>query len=111
MMAAGARRLLVLGEARILQPGRVRWLRALLWAIALLALMIVVATAVPLLCARLLPPGADRFAPYATALTAAVFYAIAVRLGERRWPAELAWRARPCSWAWGCCWGRPCSRR
>ncbi|WP_440985272.1 CPBP family intramembrane glutamic endopeptidase [Xanthomonas sontii] len=95
MMAAGARRLLVLGEARILQPGRVRWLRALLWAIALLALMIVVATAVPLLCARLLPPGANRLAPYATALTAAVFYAIAVRLGERRWPAELAWRAAP----------------
>ncbi|WP_254459974.1 CPBP family intramembrane glutamic endopeptidase [Xanthomonas sacchari] len=99
--AAGARRLLELGEACILQPGSLRWLRAVAWAIALLALMVVVATAVPVLCARLLPTGAERVAPYATALTAALFYAVAVRLGERRWPAELAWRAAPSQLALG----------
>ncbi|WP_184449935.1 CPBP family intramembrane glutamic endopeptidase [Xanthomonas sp. 3498] len=99
--ATAGTRLLVLGQARILQPGRVRWLRAVAWAIALLALMVVVATAVPLLCARLLPPGAERIAPYATALTAAILYAVAVRLGERRWPAELAWRAAPSQLALG----------
>ncbi|MCI2261122.1 CPBP family intramembrane glutamic endopeptidase [Xanthomonas indica] len=93
--AAGRTRLLVLGEARILQPGMLRWLRAVAWAIALLALMVVVAVAVPLLCGRLMPPGAGQLAPYATASMAAVLYAVAVRLGERRWPAELAWRAVP----------------
>ncbi|MBB6368818.1 hypothetical protein FHR56_003999 [Xanthomonas sacchari] len=93
--AADRTRLLVLGEARILQPGMLRWLRAVAWAVALLALMVVVAVAVPLLCGRLLPPGAGQLAPYATASMAAILYAVAVRLGERRWPAELAWRAMP----------------
>ncbi|MBO9829797.1 CPBP family intramembrane metalloprotease [Xanthomonas sp. A2111] len=101
LTVAGGARLLVLGEARILQPGMLRWLRALAWAIALLALMIVVATAVPLLCGRFLASGAGPLASFATAVTAAVLYAVAVRLGERRWPAELAWRAAPSQLAVG----------
>lgn len=101
LTAAGDARLLVLGDARILQPGMLRWLRAVAWAIALLALMIVVATAVPLLCGRLLASGAGPCASFATAVTAAILYAVAVRLGERRWPAELAWRAAPSQLAGG----------
>jgi membrane protease YdiL (CAAX protease family) len=100
-------RLVELGDARILRPDRLRWLRAIAWMFALAALMLIVFIAVNSVVIligatihhtsvsdpKLLPP-IYRAAALLLA-TAAVFasYVAAVRLGEARRPSELAPRA------------------
>jgi membrane protease YdiL (CAAX protease family) len=84
-----------LGERRVLHRGRWRWLRATAW-LALLFYLTAAAFGLPLQAAvDRLPPGnpALGLVGILLACTAAVVsYALAVRLGEGRWAAELAIR-------------------
>jgi hypothetical protein len=84
-----------LGERRILHDGPWRWLRAIAWAL-LLFFLTAGAFGLPLQAAvDLLPPNkaALQLAGVLVACAAALgCYAIAVRLGEGRVPAELALR-------------------
>jgi membrane protease YdiL (CAAX protease family) len=84
-----------LGERRVLHPGRWRWLRALTW-LALVFFLTAAAFGLPLQEAvDRLPPGKPALALVGTLLACAaalVCYALAVRLGEDRWAAELAVR-------------------
>jgi hypothetical protein len=95
---------IVLGSRRILQPGRLQWLRAIGWAVLLFALVlapsslsagivyavasVVTGTPIPHLMEE---PGPIHFtAMVAMSLTALVTYAGLVSWGEQRRPAELA---------------------
>ena len=84
-----------LGERGVLHPGRWLWLRALGWFV-LVFFMTAAAFGFPLQAAAdLLPPGdaALQLVGTAVASTAALgCYALAVRLGEGRAPAEVALR-------------------
>ena len=84
-----------LGERRVLHRGRWRWLRALAW-LALMFFLTAAAFGLPLQEAvDRLPPEEPALGLVGTLLacTAALAcYALAVRLGEGRWPAELAVR-------------------
>ena len=82
---------LELGERRILRPGRLRWLRALAWT---LALFFAVPLAYGLTTDALGSALPDRDAPVfwircAGAVVALGAYALLVRLGEDRRPREL----------------------
>jgi uncharacterized protein len=84
-----------LGERRVLHPGRWRWLRAMAWLV-LVFFLTAAAFGLPLQAVvDLLPPEnrAIQFAGLVVACAAALCsYALAVRLGEGRWAAELAVR-------------------
>ncbi len=84
-----------LGERRVLQPGRRRWLRAIGWFVALFFLT-AAALGLPLQAAvDLLPPGnaALGLVGLLVACAAALgCYALGVRLGEGRGARELALR-------------------
>ncbi len=84
-----------LGEHRVLRRGRWRWLRGLAWLL-LLFFLTAAAFGVPAQAAAdRLPPGntSAQLAGLLVACSAAVgCYALAVRLGEGRRPAELALR-------------------
>lgn len=85
---------LELGQRRILHPGRLRWLRALGWAVALFFLAAFSSLPTTEILARLLPQtDVTKFAAsVAGALAALAAYALAVRLGEGRNPSEIALR-------------------
>ncbi|WP_295165747.1 CPBP family intramembrane glutamic endopeptidase [uncultured Brevundimonas sp.] len=85
---------LELGQRRILHPGRLRWLRALGWAVALFFLAAFSSLPTTEILARLLPQTdvAKFAASVAGALAALAAYALAVRLGEGRNPSEIALR-------------------
>lgn len=82
-----------LGARRILKPGRWRWLRALLWMVALFIACIVFFGSAMDALQQAIPKTeiALRFVGQIVllALTLGV-YATLVRLGELRWPSELA---------------------
>jgi membrane protease YdiL (CAAX protease family) len=84
-----------LGEGRVLQRSRWRWLRALAWLV-LLFFLTAASFGLPLQAAvDLLPPGNQALGLVGTLLACAAAlgcYALAVRLGEGRWAAELAVR-------------------
>lgn len=98
---------MIIGSAAILAPGKWRWLRALLWMIALGAALIVAFNGVAAGALWLFtgasdaaarsaaPADAKLFAASAGALAILILYAIAVRFGERRRVAELALRQLP----------------
>ncbi len=93
-----------LGDARILQPGRLRWLRAIGWLACLLVLSVLafnLAADAALRAAAWLageaftgraaaPAGARLVAVLAGSVAMLASYAIAVRLGEARAARELA---------------------
>jgi len=101
--------MVVIGSAGILTPGRLRWLRALLWLAALTVMIVVVYNAVAkaslwlmtLAAGSAIASGAAQPAPYrllaavtgSIALVAA--YWLAVRLGERRRVPELGLQKAP----------------
>jgi membrane protease YdiL (CAAX protease family) len=102
----------ILGNARILAPGRWRWLRALLWAIAIFVLLVLAFVIVvqlgadgllmatghptPALGKPIHGPPAIGFAGFALGSLAALgAYAGLVRLGERRTATELALVSAP----------------
>ena len=101
--------MVVIGSAGILTPGRLRWLRALLWLAALTVMIVVVYNAVAkaslwlmtLAAGSAIASGAAQPAPYrllaavtgSIALVAA--YGLAVRLGERRRVPELDLQEAP----------------
>jgi len=101
--------MVVIGSAGILTPGRLRWLRALLWLAALTVMIVVVYNAVAkaslwlmtLAAGSAIASGAAQPAPYrllaavtgSIALVAA--YGLAVRLGERRRVPELGLQKAP----------------
>jgi len=96
----------VLGNERILAPGRFRWLRALGWLVVLILLVVAAFNLVGELSLRVLPlvtghpfttraaaPQTDKlWGPLAGVAAAVLVYAAAVRLGERRQGTELAVR-------------------
>ena len=101
--------MVVIGSAGILTPGKLRWLRALLWLAALTVMIVVVYNAVAkaslwlmtLAAGSAIASGAAQPAPYrllaavtgSIALVAA--YGLAVRLGERRRVPELGLQKAP----------------
>lgn len=84
-----------LGERRVLHPGRWRRLRATAWLV-LVFFLTAAAFGLPLQAAvDLLPPRNQALVLMGTLLACAAAlagYVLAVRLGEGRWPAELAIR-------------------
>ncbi len=81
-----------LGDRRILQPGPLRWVRALGWMTALFFLIVLTAYPLTDFLERQLPGnGAWPFLVHsAGAIVAILAYAVAVRLAEGRRPTELA---------------------
>lgn len=81
-----------LGDRRILQPGPLRWVRALGWMTALFFLIVLTAYPLTDFLERQLPGnGAWPFLVHsAGAIVAILTYAVAVRLAEGRRPTELA---------------------
>lgn len=101
---------IALGEAGLLKPGKLRWLRALAWLALLTVLCILtfnVAADTTLRVSALMSgqPFVDRaHAPHLARLLAVIvgsvgmlaIYALAVRFGERRTPSEIdLWRLAP----------------
>jgi hypothetical protein len=86
---------LQLGERRVLRPGRSRWLRVIAWFLVLFFLT-AGAFGLPLqVAADQLPPGNEALAFVGILLAciaALACYAVAVRLGEDRWPTEISAR-------------------
>ncbi|MCC8620100.1 CPBP family intramembrane glutamic endopeptidase [Xanthomonas vesicatoria] len=86
---------IALGERNVLQPGRLRWLRAIGWAVLLL---VVVATLAPMAgrgVGSLLPKDSGPLQLVASLVGIAVglaIYVLAVRLAEGRRASELALR-------------------
>lgn len=94
----------VLGESGILQPGRWRWLRSLAWMIALFVLVLIAVGPGMAALRAILPTGEPHVAFIAnviSGLVAVAVYAVAVRLGEKRRPGELAIAAAPTQLAAG----------
>ncbi len=84
-----------LGELRVLKPGRLRWLRALIWAVALIFLITLAFGPAMEAIQHRLPRSDPRsffVSNVAGGLLAIVAYALLVRLGENRQPDELALR-------------------
>ena len=86
---------LQLGDRRVLRPGGWRWLRAIAWFL-LLFFLTAGAFGLPLQAAvDRLPPGNEALAFLGILLAcvaALACYAVAVRLGEDRWPTEISAR-------------------
>lgn len=84
-----------LGERRFLHPGKLRWLRALGWLVALFFLLVLASFPLSEALGKAWPKSSApaQFAASAIgALSALVVYALAVRIAERRWPSELSLR-------------------
>ncbi|MCC4599323.1 CPBP family intramembrane metalloprotease [Xanthomonas melonis] len=84
-----------LGERGVLRPGRLRWLRACAWA-TLLFFLVAVPTGIVTRLLGSFWPKTDEPVQFAVsafgALVALGIYTLAVRLGERRTPSEIALR-------------------
>jgi len=84
---------IVLGERRVLQPGRLRRLRAVAWMVGM-AVLIGLSLRVAMVPAQQLLPKGDPVLGLAASGIACLFalgiYSLLVRLGEDRWPGELA---------------------
>ncbi len=84
---------IALGSQRILQPGRLRWLRAVAWMVGM-AVLIGLSLRVAMVPVLELLPKADPVLGFAASdiacLIALGIYMLLVRLGEGRWPGELA---------------------
>jgi uncharacterized protein len=86
---------IALGEHRVLRPGRLRWLRALVWMTALFFICIAAFGTSMQLIQQIVPKSEVelRFLGHcAGVLVALGAYALLVRLGEARLPTELALR-------------------
>lgn len=86
---------MVLGDRRVLGPGRLRWLRALAWMVALFFLCIAAFGTSMQLIQQIVPKNEVelRFVGQcAGVLIALGLYALLVRLGEARLPTELSLR-------------------
>ena len=86
-----------LGSRRILAPGRWLRLRTIGWLLALVfAIMLAFGPASEALSHALPPdPSLQFLIQLGGALTILASYAVLVRMGEQRWPSELAVRAAP----------------
>lgn len=87
--------LIELGARRVLRPGRLRWLRALAWAVLLFVVVVASAMTTTQVLINLLPAdaGASKLLAYvASVLVGLGVYTLAVRLGEARQPTEIALR-------------------
>lgn len=83
-----------LGDRRFLHPGPLRWLRAIGWALALFFLVALTSLSTAEVLSDALPRtsgAAQLMAHIIGALVGLAVYALAVRLGEGRWPSEIAW--------------------
>jgi membrane protease YdiL (CAAX protease family) len=84
---------IVLGERRVLREGRLRWLRATAWMIVLFfGVIIAFGTSMDAIL-QILPKGDASFRFLSHCIGAGIAlgaYALLVRLGEARWPAEIA---------------------
>lgn len=84
---------IALGERRVLQPGKLRWLRAVAW-MAGMAVLIGLSLRVAMAPVQQLLPKTDPVlgltASGVACLIALGIYTLLVRLGEDRWPGELA---------------------
>lgn len=84
---------IALGSERILQPGRLRWLRAVAWMVGM-AVLIGLSLRVAMVPVLQLLPKSDPVLGFAASgvacLIALGIYTLLVRLGEDRWPGELA---------------------
>ncbi len=86
---------IALGTQRILQPGRLRWLRAIAWMVGMAVLIGLSLRVAMVPVQQLLPkgdPGLGLAASGVACLIALGIYTLLVRLGEDRWPGELALR-------------------
>jgi membrane protease YdiL (CAAX protease family) len=106
---------IVLGDARVLHPGSLRWLRALGWMVALFVLIIAGASIVGQVGLRIAvalsggtfttgkaAPDELKTVVMALAMLAVLgVYALLVRYGENRKVVELAPRAFPLEWGGG----------
>ncbi|GAA4780800.1 CPBP family intramembrane metalloprotease [Stakelama sediminis] len=99
-------RLVTLGDARVLGPGKLRWLRALGWMVLVGALVIFsfgligggfmgIAASRAGIPLKLLDPSIILLATILAALVATSLYAALVRWGEKREPDELKLRFLP----------------
>lgn len=88
---------LVLGDRGMLRPGNWLWLRSIVWIIVLIfAIMLAFGFAGETIASALPHQLVPQFiAKVAGALIVLLVYATLVRLGERRWPVELALPAAP----------------
>ena len=87
-----------IGSTGLLAPGRLRWLRALIWMVALAVVLVVGFNAVARATLWLLAsdaPTAKLIAAVAGAIALLILYWLAIRLGERRPVAELSMRPAP----------------
>ncbi|MCY7279420.1 MAG: CPBP family intramembrane metalloprotease, partial [Sphingomonas bacterium] len=91
-----------IGTTGLLAPGRLRWLRAIGWMIALAAALVVAFNAVAKACVWLLAEDASKafdtdklIAACAGAVAIFVLYWVAVRVAERRRVSELSLRQLP----------------
>ncbi|AJP71038.1 CPBP family intramembrane glutamic endopeptidase [Sphingomonas hengshuiensis] len=99
----------ILGDARVLHPGKLRWLRALAWMVALTFLVgltyigvaqaamriAVAATGGVFTLPSAVPPELRLVVTIVAAVVGLGVYALAVRYGEKRRAEELALRAMP----------------
>ncbi|RYY13524.1 MAG: CPBP family intramembrane metalloprotease [Alphaproteobacteria bacterium] len=95
---------IVLGDRRILNPGRLRWLRSLGWMIGLFALVLVAVGPGMAVVRHILPTGTPQLAFVANIISGVLavgVYALLVRFGEDRHPDELAIKAAPAQLAAG----------
>ncbi|WP_206436054.1 CPBP family intramembrane glutamic endopeptidase [Altericroceibacterium xinjiangense] len=89
---------IALGRLRVLKPGRLRWLRALAWMIALFFICIATFGASMEIIQQLIPKSelGLRFLGHCIGVLIMLgIYSLLVRLGEARWPTELAIRPAP----------------
>ena len=99
-----ARSGIVLGNSRLLKPGRLGWLRSLGWMIGLFALVLLAVGPGMTVVRYVLPTGTPQLA-FLSNITSGVIavsvYALLVRFGEDRQPHELEIKAAPAQLAVG----------
>lgn len=89
---------IVLGDSRIVSPGRLRWLRSLGWMIGLFALVLIAVGPGMAVVRHILTTGTPQLAFLANIISgvlAVSVYALLVRFGEDRHPHELAIKPAP----------------
>ena len=89
---------LEVGRARILHPGPLRWLRALGWMVALFVIFTIIYAGAQVVSNPMAHRGGgplEVLEVTAICLAGLGLYAVAVRLGEGRWPEELDPRKAP----------------
>ncbi|ONF95804.1 CAAX amino terminal protease self- immunity [Sphingomonas jeddahensis] len=87
-----------MGDRRVLQSGRLRWLRSLAWMVGLFALVLLAIGPGMTMVRHILPTGTPQLAFLANVISGAIaviVYALMVRLGEDRHPDELAIKVAP----------------